>query len=303
MKKGRWILGGYAALATAGLLYFALRPAAPSTGVEAAAAVAEEPAARPSGVLTVEEAVGKAADPGAPILDRVAALSQLPKDISIGELNRLQVLVDDRAAPPTVRNDALGAMVNAGHPMPGVLSRLAAMWRDGTEDMDWRVYCLQYLEIAYARDPEGQALAERTLRTAMRDAEPHFSGTALLSMARLGDAKPDMKAAAREMAESMMERFSPAAAPTLPMATALQVARSTGSPLALPQARRVAADDRVAVLTRLSALNVLGEAGTEADAALLAGVKEDAAAEPQLRRVATHALDRLGSRLRIRVNS
>lgn len=286
-----------------------MRPAASLSGdgaVVAESGAAAKDGTAPAAVSSpVAAIVERAADPGVPLLERVAVLGQLPVELSIEELDRLHTLVNDRGAPPTVRNDALGAIVRAGRPLPGILPRLAATWRDGTEDKDWRAYCLQYLEIAHALDPDGRAEAEATLVVAAKDADPHFSGTALLSLARLGESSPEMKSAARAGAESVLERSAraPDGDGELPVATALQVARSTGSPLALPGARRLAADKDAAAMARLSALNVLGEAGTESDAAILAAVREDAAADPQLRRVAAHALDRLGKRLGIRIRS
>lgn len=295
MRKGTWVLGGYAVLATAGVAYLALRPPAV---VEKVVEKRVEVPAKPVPPTPVEQAVAKAASPAVPYNERVEALVKIPRQINEQETARLVTLVENRDQPPPIRNDAVVALARTGQPLPGLGGKLVGMWQDPKEHPEWRMFCLQHMETVYKLDPEDQALLEKTLLDAATNPNPRFSGTAMMAITRLAKDKPDMLDAARALSRQTLAKAMPGQeGDTAATVTALQVARTIKDPAVLGQARKLAVDAKAPVMARLSALGVLGEMGRREDLPMIDKLAADSEPEARVRRVAEYARGKIQERL------
>lgn len=165
------------------------------------------------------------------------------------------------------------------------------MWNDDEEHDTWRDYCLQHMDAAYdyaTNRTEIESILTETARAGGR-----MSGTALLSLERLGKRHPAFAASAAEVARETVkaEKFDEEAA-----VTAMQVARAAGDVSVLDEARRLAADAEAKVRLRMSSIGTLGELGGETDLPLLERLLSDS--EKRVSRVAKHNLARLKEKLR-----
>ena len=223
--------------------------------------------------------------------NRVDAIRRLGRKLGAGQVASLQGLLRNRNTPPTIRNDVLVALAGQELNRPTDLGTdLIAMWKDTSEDAVWRDYCLQHMAGVYDTS-DNRAEIEATLLEVARGGG-RVSGTAMLSLERLGKRHPQLAEQAKAIARNAVlaeERDDEAAV------TAIQIARAAGDSDILAEVRSIAADTGAMVRLRMSAVGTLGELGEEEDVALLTKLCQDE--EGRVRRTAKHNLARLRQKL------
>jgi hypothetical protein len=163
-----------------------------------------------------------------------------------------------------IRNDTLDALLRQRQLPEGLGLKIVRMYRDASEDLVWRDYCVQHFAIYYeerwaagpapAQDAEAQAI-QSAYRDALRE-RGNMPGTALIGLARLSRRYPefDREAIGGQALGFVRDEGRPAEVRT----TAMQICVELGVSAALPSARRLA-ESGSSVPLRLSALAAIGE--------------------------------------------
>ncbi len=229
-------------------------------------------------------------DPTLSAQKRQAALGDVKRELTEDEVGQVRDLVKQRKLHLAFRNDVLVLLERQKRKPEWPGPELVRMWRDDKEHDTWHDYTLQHMEEAYdyaTNRAEIESILTETARAGGR-----VSGTALLSLERLGKRHPSFASTAAEVARETVkaEKLDEEAA-----VTAMQVARAAGDVSVLDDARRLAADAKAKVRLRMSSIGTLGELGREADIPLLAELSSDP--EKRVSRAAKYNLARLKKKL------
>jgi hypothetical protein len=218
--------------------------------------------------------------------ERDRSLGDVKRELTTEEVEQVRELVKDRKLNLAFRNDVLVLLERQKRKPEWLGPELVHMWNDNEEHETWRDYSLQHMEPAYEY-ATNRAEIESVLTKAAR-AGGRMSGTALLSLERLGKKHPHLGEEAKMIARDTVlsnKRDDGAAV------TAMQIARAAGDESVLDTARSLAADKSAMVRLRMSSIGTLGELGAEADMSLLEGLVSDK--EKRVSRVAKYNLARL----------
>ncbi len=223
--------------------------------------------------------------------ERDKALGGVKRELTTEEVEQVRELVKDRKLNLAFRNDVLSLLESQKQKPEWLGAELVRMWNDNEEHENWRDYSLQHMEPAYEY-ATNRAEIEDVLKKTAR-AGGRMSGTALLSLERLGKRHPHLGEEAKTIARDtvLAEKRDDEAA-----VTAMQVARAAGDKSVLATARLLAADKSAIVRLRMSAIGTLGELGAETDLTLLEGLVSDK--EKRVSRVAKYNLARLKKKFR-----
>jgi len=232
------------------------------------------------------EALAKVLDTQLSAQERDQSLDDIKGELTPEEVEQVRELAKDRKLNLAFRNDVLLLLERQEQKPEWLGPELVRMWKDKEEHETWRDYCLQHMELAYDYATNRDEIASVLKEVALGGGR--ISGTALLSLERLGKRYPALGETAKAIARDtvLAEKLDAEAA-----VTAMQVAREAEDTTVLDTARRLAADKGALVRLRMSSIGTLGELGAAADLALL----ERLAADPEKRvsRVAKYNLDRL----------
>jgi hypothetical protein len=218
--------------------------------------------------------------------ERDRSLGDVKRELTTEEVEQVRVLVKDRKLNLAFRNDVLVLLERQKRKPEWLGPELVRMWNDNEEHETWRDYSLQHMEPAYEY-ATNRAEIESVLTKAARGGG-RVSGTALLSLERLGKRHPALAEKAKAIARDIVkaEKRDDEAA-----VTAMQVSRAAGDKSVLDTARSLAADKSALVRLRMSSIGTLGELGAKADLTLLEGLVSDK--EKRVSRVAKYNLARL----------
>jgi hypothetical protein len=222
--------------------------------------------------------------------ERDSSLGDVKRELTTDEVEQVRELVKDRKLNLAFRNDVLVLLERQKRKPEWLGPELVRMWNDNEEHDTWRDYALQHMEPAYdyaTNRAEIESILTKTARGGGR-----VSGTALLSLERLGKRYPALAEKAKAIARDTVkaEKRDDEAA-----VTAMQVARAAGDKSVLDTARSLAADKSAIVRLRMSSIGTLGELGAEADLQLLERLVSDP--EKRVKRVAKYNLARLKKKL------
>ncbi len=222
--------------------------------------------------------------------ERDRSLGDVKRELTTEEVEQVRELVKDRKLNLSFRNDVLVLLERQKRKPEWLGPELVRMWNDAEEHDTWRDYCLQHFEPAH--DYATNRAEIETVLTQTARAGGRVSGTALLSLERLGKRHPALAEEAKAIARDTVtaeERDDEAAV------TAMQVSRAAGDKSVLATARLLAADKNAIVRLRMSSIGTLGELGVEADLSLLERLVSDQ--EKRVSRVAKYNLARLKKKL------
>ena len=230
-------------------------------------------------------------DPKLSAQERDRSLGDVKRELTTEEVAQVRELVKDRKLNLSFRNDILVLLESQKRKPEWLGPELVRMWNDDEEHDTWRDYALQHMEPAYeyaTNRAEIETVLTQTARSGGR-----VSGTALLSLERLGKRHPALAEEAKTIARDtvLAEKRDDEAA-----VTAMQIARAAGDKSVLATARLLAADKNAIVRLRMSSIGTLGELGVEADMSLLEGLVSDR--EKRVSRVAKYNLARLKKKFR-----
>ncbi|MFH0939200.1 MAG: hypothetical protein V1899_07965 [Planctomycetota bacterium] len=207
--------------------------------------------------------------------ERLLAIKRLPNPLNQSQVEALRELIRTKGVHATIRNDLVLVLNRQPEKPLGIAKELIQMYRDESEDATWRDYCLQHLEKVYDFSSEKELIEATLFEAAAGKANKNnnYPGTAMLSLARLAQRNSQVAERLNELA-----RRAVAACADDPerAVTALQVARANKDKSVLPDARRIAADEKALVRLRMSAIGVLGELGGQEDMALLKQLAKNA---------------------------
>jgi len=229
-------------------------------------------------------------DPKLSAQERDRSLDDVKRELTPKEIEQVRELARDRKLNLALRNDVLLLLEHQEDKPKWLGAELVRMFNDDEEHETWHDYVIQHMEITYDYATNRDEI-EATLKEVARGGG-RISGTALLSLERLGQRYPALGEEARKIARKtvLAEKRDDEAA-----VTAMQVAREAGDGSVLDTARRLAADTGSLVRLRMSSIGTLGELGAEADLSLLERLVSDK--EKRVSRVAKYNLARLKKKL------
>jgi len=240
-------------------------------------------------------ALARILDPKLSAQERDRSLDDIKRELTPEEVGRVRDLVSDRKLNLALRNDVLLLLEHQERKLAWLGPELVRMWKDEEEKEFWRDYTIQHMELVFDYAANRDEI-EATLKEVARGGG-RVSGTALLSLERLGKRHPALGEEARKIARQTVlagdgdEKLDAEAA-----VTAMQVAREAKDGAVLDTARRLAADKDALVRLRMSSIGTLGELGAQTDIELLERLTSDP--EKRVNRVAKYNLARLKKKFR-----
>lgn len=209
-------------------------------------------------------------DKAVPFPRRLRAADRLGITFHPGQADRIYDFLgrkdSDDPLPPeqlnALKNNVAEALLRLKPPPDDFGSRLIEMYEDGTQDIVWRDYCIQFLGSWYSmnRDSDERHRVAETLWDAA-NRNWSIAGTALLSLKRAGPGPGiDHDAVGRRACELALDTEANENA----RVTALQVAADLGADDALDIAVAVLdSKKKESAMLRVSALAALGTLGGE----------------------------------------
>lgn len=287
------------------------RPAAPSSRpplastwptahipVPAAAPAAAESEA--SGALRPATALITGLTPDLDYQHRLAAIHALDNRLPAADVARLMAyLADPATARPgnlfdlALKNDTLAALLRQERLPGGLGEMLAAIVGNPAQDLTWRDYSLQavpaYVERAPARSGAGVEALRGAIEAALAERGTVLPGTALIAMGRLsGPAGLYDTNAVSAVARRVLDHSEPGDPARI---TAIQMLARGEAADSLSLVRRMARDESLPILERMSAMAALGRIGGAEDRQWLKEIEKGAGQDSRLRAVARYNRD------------
>jgi len=238
---------------------------------------------------------------------RINAVHGLGKNLTRQEIRSLyDFLASKPGQEPlininAIKNDALSCLLNQETLPVDLGSRILGMYRDKSNDLMWRGYCVQFFGLYYQRKwKPGSAVGNNTERAdlakayneALAEKDSEIAGTALLGITRLSSQYPEFdKKALSDTAFALLSDDKTSLPSRI---AAMQICGTLQTAQALPAARMLAQTGE-AIPLRLASIATLGSIGENQDISLLQGIL--AGSDTILGNAASEALKHLTNRL------
>lgn len=196
---------------------------------------------------------------------RLKAINSLPNNLDEQDRARILALVEDRAEHPTLRNDAVVLLCRQQVKDPTLADRLMTMYRDDQESDTWKDYSLQHLAPTFDYSLSREKVFE-LLRDEAERRSDSFSGTAMITLQRIGADHPHLKEVVQQIAA---RKNTSSIANNESEITAIQIAREAKDVSVLLKCRKAAIDADLKTRLRMSAIAAIAEIGQERDMNLL----------------------------------
>jgi len=221
------------------------------------------------------EALAVVLDQKADYVQRVKAVEKLDNGLRDKLVLDIVKEVQDPSVHSTIRNDLLSKLESQEKPVGTLGPLLIKMYEDPVHDFTWHNYCLQHLVPAWTLEPGHRKQIVDALFGVMEKEsgegkdQATMSETAMLSLSKIGSSDPEV---ASRVAKLAAVRIAEKDKDPERAVTAMHVATSAGDKSILPEARKLAADEKVLIRLRMSAIATLGTLGEKEDVAVLAAL-------------------------------
>lgn len=189
-----------------------------------------------------------------------------------------------------IKNDLVRAFMQEKAYIPELFQKLCRMYRDNSNDIIWRDYCIQFIGQLYS-DIDSKSLKEEgrlTLEAAFAS-KSNIAGTALIAMSRLTDEEGFNK---ERLSDAALRLSKDSESSDIVKTTALQVGANLGNKDIIPIAKEVL-DKSKDVPLKVSAIAALGLLKDQSSMSLIE--KYASSNDVRLRAAAQAAIKRLST--------
>jgi len=224
----------------------------------------------PKEVDTHEILLGTIGDPKQPLEERLNAIRQLGSTLPPVVVEDVVALVRELKKDETVRNDLIDVLLVQRTPVQALGPLLLRLHAAEDETPRMRSYALQHMAEATLRGISPDILVGVLVEAAQ--AKNSDAGTALLSLDRIGEKRPEVLARARKIGRAALEDGR---ADTTAAIVGMQMASDAKDVSVLEKARTLAVQQDAQTRLRMSAIHTLGSLGTAEDLKILIGLGKD----------------------------